>query len=189
MAAVTGAIIAGASAVGSLVGSIDAKDKASRAERSAQARLDKALADRKPVINPYGNLSVDTKAAEFEAEQTDKALANSLDAMTQAGVGAGSATAVAQAAIASKQNISKTISEQEQQNKLLEAKGRQMQWEGEEARSNMDINRYASLQQQYAQQKQDANAAMWSSIGGMASSIGEGISSAYGSKSKKEKGD
>ena len=182
MAAVTGAIIGGVSAIASIAGSIDAKDKAARNERSAAARLAKSLAERKDVINPYGNLSVDTKTAEFEAQQSDQALSNSLDAMLQGGMGAGGATAVAQAALTSKQNVGQNIRSQEEQNRILEAKGRQIQWEGQETRSVADINRYSGMQQQYAAQKAQAESDMWSGITSTVMNIGSGISAAYAPK-------
>ena len=45
--------------------------------------------------NPYANLGVATKAAEMRMEQTDAALANTLDTLRATGSGAGGATALA----------------------------------------------------------------------------------------------
>ncbi len=73
------------------------------------------------VSNPYQNLAVATRAAEMQAEQTDLALANTLDQLRQ--TGAGGATALAQAALKSKQGISASIQTQEVQNQKLEAQG------------------------------------------------------------------
>jgi hypothetical protein len=73
------------------------------------------------VSNPYQNLAVATRAAEMQAEQTDLALANTLDQLRQ--TGAGGATALAQAALKSKQGISASIQTQEAQNQKLEAQG------------------------------------------------------------------
>jgi len=42
--------------------------------------------------NPYANLGVATKAAEMQMEQTDAALANTLDTLRATGSGAGGAT-------------------------------------------------------------------------------------------------
>lgn len=75
------------------------------------------------VTNPYANLQVATKAAEMQAEQTDLALANTLDSLRQ--TGAGGATALAQAALKSKQGISASIQQQEAQNQRLQAQGEQ----------------------------------------------------------------
>ena len=71
--------------------------------------------------NPYQNLSVATKAAEMKAEQSDIALANTLDNLRQ--TGAGGATALAQAALRSKKDIASDIERQEAQNQRLIAQG------------------------------------------------------------------
>tara|TARA_B100001093_G_C26849583_1_gene1024472 strand:+ start:2621 stop:3268 length:648 start_codon:yes stop_codon:yes gene_type:complete len=75
--------------------------------------------------NPYANLSVATQAAEMQAEQTDQALANTLDTLRSGGLGAGGATALAQAAAKSKQGISADIQQQEADNEKLRAQGEQ----------------------------------------------------------------
>ena len=75
--------------------------------------------------NPYNNLRVATQAAEFQAQQTDQALANTLDTLRSGGMGAGGATALAQAAAQSKQGISASIEQQETQNQKLRAQGEQ----------------------------------------------------------------
>lgn len=71
--------------------------------------------------NPYQNLAVATKGAQIQAEQADIALANTLDNLRQ--TGAGGATALANAALRSKQGISKTIEQQEVANQRLQAQG------------------------------------------------------------------
>tara|TARA_R110000744_G_scaffold178890_1_gene297927 strand:+ start:261 stop:980 length:720 start_codon:yes stop_codon:yes gene_type:complete len=73
--------------------------------------------------NPYSNLSVATGAAEMQAEETDIALANTLDTLRSTGSSAGGATALAQAALASKKGISANIQEQEATNEKLKAQG------------------------------------------------------------------
>tara|TARA_R110000787_G_scaffold245231_1_gene351022 strand:- start:5675 stop:6394 length:720 start_codon:yes stop_codon:yes gene_type:complete len=75
--------------------------------------------------NPYANLSVATGAAEMQAQQTDIALANTLDTLRATGSSAGGATALAQAALQSKQGIAADIQSQEVRNAELEAKGQQ----------------------------------------------------------------
>lgn len=71
--------------------------------------------------NPYQNLAVATKGAQIQAEQADIALANTLDNLRQ--TGAGGATALANAALRSKQGVSKTIEQQEVANQRLQAQG------------------------------------------------------------------
>jgi hypothetical protein len=75
--------------------------------------------------NPYANLGVATKAAEMQVEQTDAALANTLDTIRATGSGAGGATALAQAALQSKNSVSASIQQQEAQNQKLKAQGEQ----------------------------------------------------------------
>ena len=73
--------------------------------------------------NKYASLSVSTQAAKFQAQQTDMALANTLDALRETGSSAGGATALAQAALQSKQGISASIEQQEANNEKLRAQG------------------------------------------------------------------
>ena len=148
--AVAAAIVGGALAVGgSVASSVTAGKEAKRAGRaaaSARARMDAIENGRQAVINPYSdfegvtdlatdlqntmsnayaNLSVATQAAEFQAEEADMALANTLDTMLATGAGAGGATALAQAALQSKRGISASIESQEANNEKLKAEGEQ----------------------------------------------------------------
>lgn len=75
------------------------------------------------ITNPYANLGVATKAAEIQMEQTDQALANTLDTLMATGTSAGGATALARAAAQSKQDIAASIQTQEAQNQKLIAQG------------------------------------------------------------------
>ena len=77
------------------------------------------------VVNPYANLGVATQAAEMQVEQSDLALANTLDTIAQSGLGGGGATALAQAASRSKRGVSASIEQQEAQNQKLRAQGEQ----------------------------------------------------------------
>ena len=75
--------------------------------------------------NPYANLGVATKGAEIQMEQTDIALANTLDTLRATGASAGGATALAQAALQSKQGVASSIENQEAQNEKMRAQGQQ----------------------------------------------------------------
>ena len=75
--------------------------------------------------NPYANLGVATKSSEIQMEQTDIALANTLDTLRATGASAGGATALAQAALQSKKGVAASIEQQEAQNEKLRAQGRQ----------------------------------------------------------------
>tara|TARA_R110002012_G_C11664225_1_gene612509 strand:- start:1146 stop:1820 length:675 start_codon:yes stop_codon:yes gene_type:complete len=135
------AIIGGALQIGAgIFGARAAKREASRMKREAgklQKKLDRLEANRQEIINPYENitdlssmlsnpfasLSVATQAAEMQAEQTDIALANTLDTIRQTGGGAGSATALAQAALQAKKGVAASIEQQEASNERARAQG------------------------------------------------------------------
>ena len=74
--------------------------------------------------NAYANLGVATQAAEFQAEQADISLANTLDTLRATGASAGGATALAQAALQSKKSVSASIEQQEAANEKLKAQGK-----------------------------------------------------------------
>lgn len=145
-----GAIIgAGASIVGGLFGASSAKKAAraaAREKRRLQKKLDNLEKNRQKVINPFedvksladyakdlssqisnpfANLSVATQAAEMKIEQSDLALASTLDTLRATGASAGGATALANAALKSKQGVSASIEQQEAQNEKLRAQGEQ----------------------------------------------------------------
>ncbi len=146
-----GLIMGGASLLGSVFGGIGAGKRAKRAaaeKRRLQGKLEGLENSRQPIINPYSdvtslqgfitdtsniasnpyaNLSVATQAAEFEAEEADIALANTLDTLMATGASAGGATALAQAALKSKRGVSADIERQEAQNEQLKAQGQQAQ--------------------------------------------------------------
>jgi len=127
-----------------------AAKKAERRARSDKNRLmdelDELEATRKDVINPYEdvvslddmivdnsgmlsnpfeNIGVATQAAEFQAEEADIALANTLDLLASTGASAGGATALAQAALQSKRGVSASLESQEAKNQQLIASGEQ----------------------------------------------------------------
>ena len=75
------------------------------------------------ITNPFNNLTVSTAAAKMQAEETDVALANTLDTLEQTGASAGGATALAMAALKSKQSVAATIEKQEAANDQMQAQG------------------------------------------------------------------
>ena len=156
-----------------------------------QTKLDNIEKNRQEIVNPYANvtnpfanLQVATKAAEMQAEQTDIALANTLDTLRE--TGAGGATALAQAALKSKQGVAADIQRQEAQNQRLyaqgqqqmemaQAKGEAFKFQAQENRDVRDINRL-QMQMDLAQRQRAANlatgtAALASGIGGLSSFI------------------
>ena len=153
MTMVTAGIIGGVGALGSIVGGIfgssAAKSRqraAAREKRRLQAKLTSLENSRQAIINPYSgtkdlsslavdlssqmsnpfaSLGVATQAAEVQMEQTDIALANTLDTIRATGSGAGGATALAQAALQSKKGVSANLEQQEAANEKLRAQGEQ----------------------------------------------------------------
>ena len=75
------------------------------------------------ITNPFNNLQVSTAAADMKAEETDIALANTLDTLEQTGASAGGATALALAALKSKKEVATSIEEQEAANSIKRAEG------------------------------------------------------------------
>ena len=107
------------------------------------------------ITNPYANLGVATQAAEMQAEEADLALANTLDTLRATGASAGGATALAQAALRSKKDISASIEAQEAQNEKLRAQG-----EAEKNQMKMaEQQRLQTVQMTEAQRLQTADAA------------------------------
>jgi len=104
--------------------------------------------------NPYLNLGVATQAAEFQAEEADIALANTLDTLRSSGASAGGATALAQAALQSKRGVSASIEAQEAQNQKLAAQGQ----ENLQNAKISEATRQQGIQMSEAQRMQQAEA-------------------------------
>lgn len=133
---------AGPTVVNGIVGAFNGHkdEKKAREERkNLEDSLEALERKRQDIINPYenvtdlsgnlsnayANLGVATQAAEIQIEQTDIALANTLDTIRATGGGAGGATALAQAALASKKGVAASIEGQEVANDKLRAQGEQ----------------------------------------------------------------
>ena len=145
-------VMAGTAAV-SIVGGLISSSKAKKAKEKAEAekrrlnlQLQQFEQNRQAVINPYSgvtslaglaqdlsgemsnpfaNLGVATQAAEIQMEQTDIALANTLDTLQATGASAGGATALAQAAARGKKDVAANIEQQEAANEKARAQGEQ----------------------------------------------------------------
>jgi len=151
MAAITTAVVVGgAIAVGANTASAISNNKKAKKARIKAGEIEGAITDKENAMqaitnpyasatnpfkdltnpyakmdNPYANLGVATQAAEFQAEQADQALANTLDTMLRTGRGSGGATALARMALESKKGISASIEQQEANNQKLKAQGEQ----------------------------------------------------------------
>ena len=124
---------------------------ARRAKRKA-AREAKRLKAKLNFLD--NNLSVATQAAEMQIEQADISLANTLDTLRATGSGAGGATALAQAALQSKKEVSASIEQQEAANEKLRAQG-----EADlEQRRIAEAQRIEGIQMSEAQRVQQAKA-------------------------------
>jgi len=137
------------------------------------------------VTNQYANLGVATKAAEMQIDETDKALANTLDMLRLSGGSAGGATALAQAALKSKLNVAASIETQEAQNEKLRAQGQmqvdQMKAQGQfqvmgmqETRELQKLDRTQSMIDQESLMEAEGNQAYYGAMGNMASAFGSG---------------
>ena len=215
-----GLIVGGAVKVlGGIFGASAAKLEARRREaqaRALEAKLNDLEANRQEIINPYedvvnlssmlsnpfNQLSVATQATEMQMEQTDIALANTLDTIRATGGGAGGATALAQAALQSKKGIAADIERQEvanekqrlageqtlQQQRMAEAQriqsaevsGKQFVFNATEQREMQQLNRLSSqigaLRGAAAQARADSTNMMMGAIG----AVGDTLGSAFG---------
>ena len=217
------AIAAGVGVVTSKAGGAIASSAAGRQARNARSEKDRAKAElekiksgRQDIINPYSNvkdlssmlnnpyaeLGVATQAAEIQMEQTDIALANTLDTLRATGASAGGATALAQAALESKKGISANIEQQEAQNEKaraqgeqalqqqkmaegqrlqsLEAAGKQFEFQAREARTDADLDRASGMISQAQAQEASANQAKAQAWGNAFSGVGNIASSVVG---------
>ena len=201
--------------VGGLIQGFGAKKRAEEAEdryRDAQRAFNNLKAQRQSlndlgalakdrsgdITNPFANVGVATQAAEFQAEEADVALANTLDTLRATGAGAGGATALAQAALKSKRGISASIEKQEIQAQQMRAQGQaraevaraqigaqadalkirgtSFTQQMREARQFRDEDRQAALldqaRAQFMQARQQKEQALGSAIGGLAGLVG-----------------
>ncbi len=215
MSVVAAGIGAAVSIGGGIFGASKARKAARRKARQARA-LEKKLKqledNRQEIINPYAsvsdlsnmlsnpfaNLSVATQATEIKMEQTDQALANTLDTLRATGASAGGATALAQAALQSKKGIAADIERQEVSNEQQRAAGEQrlqtqqmaeaqriqqadvqgdlFQFQQREIRETTQLdrvaNQIAALRGQEAQARRDETGAITGAIGSVAGIVG-----------------
>jgi len=122
---------AGPMAVDAITQGVKSKQAANRV-KDADNMIKHIMDNREEVTNPFGevtnpyiNIGVATQAAEMQQQQTDQALANTLDTLRATGTSAGGATALARAAAQSKQGVAASIEAQEAKNQELIAAGEQ----------------------------------------------------------------
>ena len=209
-----------AGAIGNIVTGLGAGKKAraaGRQQRQYESQLKNLEANRQAIIdpysgvrnlsgmisNPFANLQVATQAAEMQATEQDISLAATLDTLRATGASAGGATALAQAASRSKQDVAATIEQQEAENARLRAQGEQQmqQMQMQEAirmqeadvagkqftfgvreeremqkldRAQAMSDRYANQQARLQESKSAAFGSAFSSIAGLGASLAGG---------------
>ena len=185
---------------GALMGGA-ARRKARKRQKKLMKQIEKLEGERQEIINPYAgiegmlsnpfaNLTVATQAAEMQAQQTDLSLASTLDTLRATGSGAGGATALAQAALSSKQGVSASIAQQEAQNEKLRAQGQaqlekqlaaakvsgeQFVFGATERREMQQLNRLSAMAGAASQQAAAAETQMLGGIGSLLGSLGTGF--------------
>lgn len=190
--------MAAAQVVGGAITAISSASAARRAREdaaNAQKELDALEANRQAIPNlsgqiqnQYANLQVATQSAEFQAEEADISLANTLDTLRATGMGAGGATALAQAALRSKREVGADIARQEAANIQARAAGAAQAQQQRIAQQNFEFgareNREVAKLDRVASQLDQARAAeaankqaMWS---GIASAAGAAAGTAAG---------
>ncbi len=174
MAVATALVVGTVIAAGVSTGvAIDANKK-EKAAKGEQQILKDSIADQEKALqkigNPYANLGVAAKASEFQAEQADISLANTLDTIRATGGGSGGATALAQAALTSKQGISADIQRQEAANQKLYAQGEDTKFQRQESRDLMKLDRTQALLDQERQTEMDMRQAKYAAFGNIAGS-------------------
>ena len=216
-----GAIIGGAmSLAGGIFGGRAARRQARAAKsrmRKLNSKLNSLEANRQDIINPYTDvtstadmlsnpftqLSVSTAAMDMQIEQTDQALANTLDALRQTGGGSGGATALAQAALQSKKDVAADIERQEVQNdkariqgeanlqkdliaeeqrmQSVDVQGKQFVYSETEKREQQQLDRVSNQKAAQQQNLATAQANQSAATSGMFSALGGIATSAFGS--------
>lgn len=216
---------AGTQMIGGLIGGFSAKKRARAARRQAAeyAKQLKTLEESRQqiidpskqvqdlsslVTNPFANLQVATGAAEMQAQQADLSLAQTLDTLRATGSAAGGATALAQAALRSKQGVAASIEKQEALNTRLRAQGEQrsqmmqlqegsrvqaskmrgqeFMFRAREKREQQQLDRTAALQQQFQSQAasfgQAADQSFGQAIGALGGAVVGGLAGSAGYK-------
>ncbi|MBC8436721.1 hypothetical protein H8D85_00190 [bacterium] len=182
-----------------------AEQKLKNLEKSRQAVMDQSGAIRalkSQVFNPAANLAVANKAAELKIEQTDQALANTLDQINRSGTGAGAATALARMAAASKAEVGASLEKSEMENQKLRAAGEAKAaatklrleeaalreegsaWTRQETRDLTQLDRLQAQQENAQTQalafEEQQDAAMLAGLKGLTGTLGDALNAKQG---------
>ena len=166
---------AGISAAGGIAGGLIGGGRRRAEQRAAAAEFDamKARYNSLDTSNPYANLSntfedltVNTQAAQFAAQQNQQSTANILGSMSASAGGSGVASlaqALANQQTQAAQAASASIGQQEQRNQMLAAQGEQQRQQliasGEARSQELEMQKTGNLLQMAAGRKQAADEA------------------------------
>lgn len=187
-------IIGGATQIaGSLIGGgrrrREARAAAAEFEAQQQAFKDFQFENQYAGLeNVFEDATVNQQAAQFQAQQTDAALAQSLQAATVSGGAPGGAQAIAQAALQSKAGISADIARQEQANQArrmqqearlqqMEAQGADVMQQRQYGRQQQLLNLAAARRNAADQARAQATASLVGGIGSLVGGVGAGLES------------
>ena len=183
-----GMALGAAGGLANIAGSIIGSGKRKREAKNAAAEY---AAQRQALMNtqftnPYAglenvaeDLTINQDAAQFQAQQTDAALAQAMQAAVVSGGAAGGAQAIAQAALQSKRGISADIARQEQSNQMarvnLAAQLQQLEAQGEEDLQVANYEKNQDLLKMASARKQQADAARAKATQQLFGGIGQAI--------------
>tara|TARA_A200000159_G_scaffold132510_1_gene130115 strand:- start:1506 stop:2123 length:618 start_codon:yes stop_codon:yes gene_type:complete len=177
MAGIATAAIIGASvsAAGGIAGGLIGGGRRRAEQKAAAAEFDamKARYNSLDTSNPYANLSntfedltVNTQAANFAAQQNQQSTANILGSMSASAGGSGVASlaqALANQQTQAAQSASASIGQQEQRNQMLTAQGEQQRQQliasGDARSQELEMQKTGNLLQMAAGRKQAAGEA------------------------------
>mgnify|MGYP003665276131 CR=1 FL=1 len=196
MAVITSAVVGTVVSVGgAAIASAGAKRAAGRArddKQSAEAKLQKIKDQRQEVTNPYSGVSdlsgqakdlssmvtnpfeqlgVATQAAEIQMEQSDIALANTLDTLRST-LAAQGEQAMNQQKMSEAQRLQGIAMSEGQRVQSADAAGKQFMFQQEENRTNADMDRASGQIDQAAAAEASANQASASAWSGAVSAVG-----------------
>jgi len=183
-----GMALGAAGGLANIAGSIIGSGKRKREAKNAAAEY---AAQRQALMNtqftnPYAglenvaeDLTINQDAAQFQAQQTDAALAQAMQAAVVSGGAAGGAQAIAQAALQSKRGISADIARQEQSNQMARvnqaAQLQQLEAQGEEDLQVANYEKNQDLLKMASARKQQADAARAKATQQLFGGIGQAI--------------
>ena len=179
-------IIGGATqALGSLIGGgrrrREARAAAAEFEAQKQAFQDFQFQNQyQGLENVFEDATINQQASQFQAQQTDAALAQALQSAAMTGGAPGGAQAIAQAALQSKQGISADIARQEQANEArrlqqesrlqtMEARGADVMQQRQYGQTQQLLNLAAGRKNAADAARAQATASL---VGGLGSAIG-----------------